>query len=159
VTIVERKVAQILKKYGLEIPDLWARPDGLVAEFAKKQVPDALEAAFSRAHGCLEEIFEPLKAEAAAFEPTLKGSFELARGKMDQQLKFMEKKIGQAAAKRNETTCRQLRKAVDDLYPNQRLQERVFNIVSYLIKYGSTFLEKLDQAVEIDEHNHQVLLL
>jgi bacillithiol biosynthesis cysteine-adding enzyme BshC len=158
-TMVESRVAQILKKYGLEIPDLWTQPDRLIAEFAKKQVPDALETALSRARGSLEEDFEPLKAEATAFEPTLKASLERARGKMEQQWKFVEKKIRQAAAKRNETTGRQLRKAADNLYPNQRLQERVFNIVPYLIKYGYIFLEKLDQAVEIDEHNHHVLLL
>jgi len=159
VTIVEKKVAQILKKYGLEIPDLWTQPDGLIAEIAKKQVPDTLETALRRAHCDLEENFESLKAEVIAFEPTLKGSLDLARGKMDQQWKFMEKKIRQAAAKRNETAGQQLRKAVDNVYPNQRLQERVFNIVPYLIKYGYAFLEKLDRAVDIDEHNHQVLLV
>ena len=159
VTIVEKKVARVLKKYGLEIPDLWTQPDGLIAEIAKKQVPDTLETALRRAHCDLEENFESLKAEVIAFEPTLKGSLDLARGKMDQQWKFMEKKIRQAAAKRNETAGQQLRKAVDNVYPNQRLQERVFNIVPYLIKYGYAFLEKLDRAVDIDEHNHQVLLV
>jgi bacillithiol biosynthesis cysteine-adding enzyme BshC len=159
VTIVEKKVARVLKKYGLEIPDLWTQPDGLIAEIAKKQVPDTLETALRRAHCDLEENFESLKAEVIAFEPTLKGSLDLARGKMDQQWKFMEKKIRQAAGKRNETAGQQLRKAVDNVYPNQRLQERVFNIVPYLIKYGYAFLEKLDQAVDIDEHDHQVLLM
>jgi len=159
VTIVEKKVAQILKKYGLEIPDLWTQPDGLIAEIAGKQVPDALEKALHRAQGDLKDHFESLQEEVIAFEPALKDSLDLARGKMDQQWKFMEKKIRQAAARRDETAGQQLRKAVDNLYPNQRLQERIFNIVPYLIKYGFTFMEKLDQDVDIDEHNHQVLLM
>lgn len=158
-TIVERKVAQILKKCGLEIPDLWTQPDALIAEIAKKQVPAALEAALRRAHGGLEENFESLKAEVIAFEPTLGSSLDLARGKIDRQWTFIEQKVRQAAAKRNETAGRQLRKAIDNIYPSQRLQERVFNIVPYLIKYGSAFLEKLDQTVDIDEHDHQVLLM
>jgi uncharacterized protein YllA (UPF0747 family) len=107
----------------------------------------------------LEENLESLKAEAIAFEPTLEGSLDLARGKMDQQWKFVEKKIRQAAARRNETAIRQLRKAVDNIYPNQRLQERVFNIVPYLIKYGAAFMPKLDRAVDIGEHDHQVLVI
>jgi len=158
-TIIESTVARILKKYGLEIPDLWTQPDGLIAEIAKKQVPAALEAALLQAHGGLEENFQSLKAEVITFEPTLKGSLDLARSKMDQQWKFVEKKIRQAAAKRNETAGRQLRKAIDNVYPSQRLQERVFNILPYLVKYGSAFLEKLDQTVDIDEHDHQVLLM
>jgi uncharacterized protein YllA (UPF0747 family) len=78
---------------------------------------------------------------------------------MDLQWTFMEKKIRQAAAKRNEIAVRQLRKASDNIYPNERLQERVFNILPYLIKYGYAFLEKLDQVVDINEHDHQVLFM
>jgi len=159
VTLVEKKVARILEKFNLDIPDLWTRPDGLIAEIAKRQVPDDLEAALSRARGGLAENLESLKAEVVAFEPTLGGSLDTARGKMDQQWEFLEKKIRQAAAKKSETAVRQLGKAAIDLYPNERLQERVFNIVPYLIKYGFAFLEKLDQAIDIDEHDHQVLFL
>ena len=159
VTLVEKKVARILEKFDLDIPDLWTRPDGLIAEIAKRQVPDDLEAALSRARGGLAENLESLKAEVVAFEPTLGGSLDTARGKMDQQWEFLEKKIRQAAAKKSETAVRQLGKAAIDLYPNERLQERVFNIVPYLIKYGFAFLEKLDQAIDIDEHDHQVLFL
>ena len=159
VPFVEKNVAQVLKKYGLEIPDLWTQPDGLIADIAQKQVPDALEKALARAHAVLEENLESLKAEVSAFEPSLEGSLDLARGKMDGQWKFLEKKIRQAAAKRNETAGRQLRKAAGNLYPNQRLQERVFNIVPYLIKYGYAFLERLDQAVDIGEHDHQVVVI
>jgi bacillithiol biosynthesis cysteine-adding enzyme BshC len=159
VTIVEKKVAQILKKYGLEVPDLWARPDGLTAAMAGKQVPDTLETALLWAQDALGKNFESLKSEVIAFEPTLGGSLDLARRKIDAQWKFVEKKVRQAAAKRNEIAVRQLRKASDDIYPNERLQERVFNILPYLIKYGYAFLEKLDQVVDINEHDHQVLFM
>jgi bacillithiol biosynthesis cysteine-adding enzyme BshC len=159
VTIVEKKVAQILEKYGLEVPDLWAQPEGLFAAIVKKQVPDSLEKALLKAHADLQSDLESLKGEVAAFEPTLRDSLDLARGKIDQQWKFLEKKIRQAAAKRDATAGRQLRKAADSIYPNQRLQERVFNIVPYLIKYGYAFMETLDRVINIGEHDHQVLLI
>jgi bacillithiol synthase len=159
VTVVEKKAERILKKYGLAVPDLWTQPDGLIADIAKKQVPDTLENALLRAHADLEASFESLKPEVIAFEPTLEDSLDLARGKIYGQWNFVEKKIRQAAAKRNETVGRQLRAAVDNLYPNQHLQERVFNIVPYLIKYGDAFLERLDHEVDIGEHDHQVLVI
>ncbi len=74
---------------------------------------------------------------------------------MNQQLNFLEKKVRQAATKRNEIAVRQLHKAVDNLFPNQHLQERVFNIVPYFIKYGTAFMDKLDQAIDIDIVDHQ----
>ena len=159
VTVLEKAVARILEKYGLETPDLWDQPDKLIAALAEKEVPVTLETALRRAHAGLEENLESLRAEVIAFEPTLDGSLDLARGKMDQQWKFLETKIRQAAARRNETAGRQLRKAADHIYPNRRLQERVFNIVPYLIKYGPAFLPKLDRAVDIGEHDHQVLVI
>ena len=107
----------------------------------------------------LDQDFESLTREIAAFEPTLKNSAGLAQGKMRQQWSFLEKKILQAAKKRNEIAVQQLRQALDNLYPNRNLQERVFNIVPYLIKYGAAFMDKLDQAVEIDEHDHQIMTM
>ncbi len=78
---------------------------------------------------------------------------------MNQQLNFLEKKVRQAATKRNEIAVQQLHKAVDNLFPNQRLQERVFNIVPYLIKYGAAFMDQLDQAIDIEVADHQFLFM
>jgi uncharacterized protein YllA (UPF0747 family) len=89
----------------------------------------------------------------------LTGSADLARGKMNQQLDFLQKKVQQAARKRNDIAIQQLRKAVDNVFPNQRLQERVFNIVPYLIKYGAPFVDQLDRAIDIDGTDHQLLVM
>jgi uncharacterized protein YllA (UPF0747 family) len=78
---------------------------------------------------------------------------------MNQQLNFLEKKVRQAATKRNDIAVQQLHKAVDNLFPNRHLQERVFNIVPYLIKYGAAFIDQLDQAIAIDIVDHQYLVL
>ena len=158
-TIVEKKVDHVLKKYNLKIPDLWRNAARLIGEITKKEIPDSIDKALRVVLDHLEQDFESLKEEVMAFEPTLKGSIDLAKGKMNQQLKFMEKKILQAATKRNETAIRQLHKAINNLYPNQHLQERVFNIVPYLIKYGYAFMDKLDQAISIDEYNHQLIFI
>ena len=89
----------------------------------------------------------------------MKESADLARGKMVQQLRFLEKKIVQAAKKRNDIAVGQIRKAGDHLYPHGHLQERVFNIVPYLLKYGPAFVDKLDEAIDLDEHDHQILMM
>jgi len=158
-TIVEKKVDHILKKYDLDIPDLWRNAARLIGEITKKEIPDSLDKAWRVVLDHIEQDFESLKGEVVAFEPTLKDSIDLAKGKMNQQLKFMKKKILRAATKQNETAIQQLHKAANNLYPNQQLQERVFNIVPYLIKYGYAFMAKLDQVIDLDEHDHQVLFI
>jgi bacillithiol biosynthesis cysteine-adding enzyme BshC len=158
-TIVERKIDRILAKYHLDIPDLWGGADGVFRSLGESGVPESLGRALSLAASHLEQDFEPLIRDIADFEPTLKESAQLARGKIVQQLRFLEKKIVRAAKKRNDIAVEQIRKAGDHLYPGGHLQERVFNIVPYLLKYGPAFVEKLDEAIDLDEHDHQILTM
>jgi bacillithiol biosynthesis cysteine-adding enzyme BshC len=159
VTVVEKKTGHVLKKYGLEIPDLWRDPDGLRKKIAEKNIPESFHSALRRILDHVEGDFEFLEREVMGFEPALKASVGLAKGKIVRQWNFMEKKARQAARKQNETAIRQLGKAEASLYPNRRLQERVFNIAPFLIKYGYAFMEKLDLSLDIDVPDHQVLFL
>ncbi|MDH4271955.1 MAG: bacillithiol biosynthesis cysteine-adding enzyme BshC [Candidatus Aminicenantes bacterium] len=156
-TVVEKKIGRILAKYSLDIPDLWGGADGIIRRLGKNGIPEPLGRALSLAASHLEQDFESLVRDVAAFEPTLKESAHLARRKMDQQLRFLEKKIVRAAKKRNDNEVGQIRKAGDNLYPNGHLQERVFNIVPYLLKYGPAFVDKLDEAIDLEAHDHQML--
>ncbi len=159
VTIVEKKIDHILKKYGLTIPDIWSKADQIIPEIAKDTIPESIDAALRRARSHLEQDFASVTREIAAFEPTLRNSAELAQGRMNQQWNFLEKKILQAAKKRSEIAVQQLRKAIDNLYPNRNLQERVFNVVPYLVKYGAAVMDMLDQAVKLEEHDHQIITI
>jgi bacillithiol biosynthesis cysteine-adding enzyme BshC len=159
VTIVEKKIGHILTKYHLEVPDLWRNTAGAIGDITKDKIPGSVGEALLHVRDHLERDYASLKAEILAFDSGLAESVDLAKGKMNQQLNFMEKKVQQAATKRNDIAVQQLHKAVDNLFPNQRLQERVFNIVPYLIKYGAAFLDKLDQAIDIDVIDHQFLVM
>ena len=159
VTIVERKIDHILKKYHLSVPDIWRNAAGAIGDITKQEIPDSVGQTLLRVRDDLERDYAFLKAEILAFDPGLTESADLAKGKMNQQLDFMQKKVQQAARKRSDIAVQQLRKAVDNLFPNQRLQERVFNIVPYLIKYGPGFIDQLDRAIDIDVADHQFLVM
>jgi bacillithiol biosynthesis cysteine-adding enzyme BshC len=156
-TLVEKSVDRILRKYGLGLADIWTKGDKSISAVAEEGLPGSLSAALELARSHQVGDFGALAAEIAAFEPTLKNSVDLARGKMDQQWDFLEKKVLAAVKKRNEISVRQLGTAVDNLFPNRSLQERVFNIVPYLLKYGPALMDTLDRAIEIDAYDHQAV--
>ena len=106
----------------------------------------------------MKEDLEALKADIAAFEPTLGDAAGQAQGKIRQQLEFLDRKVRQAAKKKDEIAQRQLRKAVDNLCPGGHLQERVFNIAPYLMKYGYGFMERLDRSLESGAYDHRVIV-
>jgi len=135
-TLVEKNIGRILAKYSLGIPDLWGGADGIIRRFGENEIPESLGRTLSLAASHLERDFESLIRDIAVLEPTLKESAHLTRGKMDQQLKFLRKRIVRAAKKRKNIEVEQIRKAGRHIYPNGHLQERTFNIVPYLLKYG-----------------------
>jgi bacillithiol biosynthesis cysteine-adding enzyme BshC len=156
-TIVERHIGRLLEKYAMDVSDLWRGADGIIRGLAERGVPEPLGQAVNLAAAHIERDFEPIVRDIAGFEPTLKPSAELAKGRILQQLRFLEKKIVQAAKRRSDIAAGQIRKAGDHLCPRGRLQERVFNIVPYLLKYGPAFMSRLDEAIDLDEHDHRVL--
>jgi bacillithiol biosynthesis cysteine-adding enzyme BshC len=158
-TVVERKIDRILAKHGLEVPDLWGGADGVIRRLGETAVPETLTKALNHAAAHVELDFESIVPDVAAFEPTLKESAGIARGKIAQQFRFLEEKIVRAAKKHSDIAVGQVRKAGDHLYPQGHLQERVFNVVPYLLKYGPAFVDRLDEAIELDTYDHQVVTI
>jgi bacillithiol biosynthesis cysteine-adding enzyme BshC len=158
-TVVESKIGRVLAKYRLDITDLWGGAEGIIQSLGESRVPEPLARAVSLAVSHVDEDLEPIIRESAAFEPTLKETAQLSGRKMVQQLRFLERKIVQAAKKQNEIAVGQIRKAGDHLYPHGHLQERVHNIVPFLLKYGPGFVDKLDEAFDLDVYDHQILTL
>lgn len=158
-TIVEQSVGRILAKFGLSLPDFWRDPAGLAGDASKQPVPGSLVGAVRLLRDRIERDFESLEREAVDLEAALRPSVALARGKIVRQLAFLEKRAGQAAARRDETAVRQLRKAASYLFPSGQLQERTLNIVPFLIKYGFDFMETLGRGLVIDEPGHQALFI
>ena len=71
-------------------------------------------------------------------------------------MNILENKVIQAAKKNQEILGRKLTKLENRLCPNRHLQERVFNVAPYLMKYGRSWLEELYQTVDLTHFDHQV---
>lgn len=158
-TVIEKNVGNVLRNFNLNIQDIWQDADLIVTETSKKNVPESMNEVLSSAARHIEQDFKSIKQEIMAFEPTLERSVDSTLGKINLQLKFLEKKILQASKKRNDIVTRQFRKVKDSLYPDNRLQERVFNITAFLIKYSYTFIDVLYQSMDLDDYGHQIVKL
>jgi len=157
VTLLEDHIGGILAEFRLEIGDIWSRGEGAGREALKDRLPRSLTEALGRAAGDLARDMDEVGREIRDFEPGLENSLEAARGKIGRQLDFLEEKILQAARKRERLASGRLEKAVNHLYPGRRLQERVFNIVPYLVGYGPAVLDTIYRDLDIGDPGHQVI--
>jgi len=158
-TLLEKKIVRVLEKYDLHLADFWGPVEELIGRVAKQQAPDGLFEPVAAARDELSSRLSELKTRATALDPTLAGFIDKERGKIFHQLELIDKKLVQAAKKRNEILQQQLRKAANALYPNYHLQERELSLVPFLCKYGKSLIDHLYQAVDLESFDHQVVRL
>jgi len=157
VTLIEDKIKQVLQKYSLEFIDLFQDPEILINSILKEKFPDPLENTLEKKRNEILKILDSLEQELISSEPTLKQNLETTRGKIDYELKRLGEKLFQAYRQKDQTLKEQVYKAKKNLFPDNKLQERVLNLVPYLIKYGFEFVDFLYNKVEIEKVDHQLL--
>ena len=88
------------------------------------------------------EEFTTLVAGGKHVDQTLEKPIEHVRNQMKSGLDHVEKKLISRLKQQNEVLVRQLANARHAVFPTGRPQERVFNILQYLVKYGPHFVEQ-----------------
>jgi bacillithiol biosynthesis cysteine-adding enzyme BshC len=157
ITLLEKKVEHVLKNFDLQIRDFQGSVEGLITRICREQFPEALDRVMKAAESHLEQDFKAIREEMAALEPTLEKSVDTTLGRIDRQIKSLEKKALQASKKQNSIAAGQINKAKCCLFPFDRPQERIFNITPFLIKHGYAFVDKLYQTVDMDDFDHQII--
>jgi uncharacterized protein YllA (UPF0747 family) len=124
---------------------------------AAEEVPEPLQRALATAAANLDRDFGVVCREAMAMDGSLGQSADGVHRKIQHQMKGLENKVVRAAKKSQDIVGRKLTKLENRLYPNRHLQERVFNVTPYLMKYGFSWLEQLYRAVDLTHFDHQVV--
>ncbi len=158
-TLIEKSVDKGLKTYGLKVQGIWRGVDAKIDKIAKEKTPESLEKAIHTAASHLDKDLKDIRKQTLAFEPALEKTVDLTARKIHRRISLLEKKIHKAFKKRNTVMMKRVRLAENSLYPNRHLQERVFNVTPFLVKYGFAFIDRLYKAVDIEHHDHQILKL
>ncbi len=158
-TIIEHNIKSVLQKHNLNVLDFWRNFDQTIQTIIKKNIPQSIDKFFSTAASHLKQDFQSIKKEIVSIDPDLGSSADLTLEKINQQFKYLEKKILKTSKKQNEILIQQLHKVKNNLYPANHLQERALNIVPYLIKYGYPFIDGLYKTMDINSQNHQIIEL
>src|SRR5437773_2230021 len=112
---------------------------------------------FDRARDRMTSELESLRPALDAVDSTLAGALDTARQKILHQVETLRTKFVNAEARRNETLERHLETIGNSLFPEKKLQERVLNITSFLVRYGLAFLPRLEETLSLDSRAHQVV--
>ena len=146
-----------METLSLSIQDVWGGLSAKRNALAAEEIPEPLHRALATAAANLDRDLEAVCREATAMDGSLGQSADWVHCKIQHHMKNLENKVVQAAKKNQEIVGRKLTKLENRLYPNRLLQERVFNVTPYLMKYGFSWLKELYQAVDLTHFDHQVV--
>ncbi len=153
-TLVEPRVLRVMKKYQMEFLDAFRGRDYMKRK-AVSSVQDA--ESFDRVRDRMTVELESLRPALSAVDATLAGALDTSRQKILHQVEGLRTKFVNAEARRNELLDRHLDAVANSLYPEKKLQERVINVTSFLVRYGRGFVGRLESALSLDSTEHQVI--
>jgi uncharacterized protein YllA (UPF0747 family) len=155
-TLVEPPVARILKKYDLGVEDVFSGENVLRSRMVS-QTHDA--EIFDEVRGEIEAQAERLRPVLGEVDQTLNGALDNSIQKIRHQVNTLQSRFVNAEARRNEVLDRQLATLTNRLFPEKKLQERVVNVTSFLVRYGWNLASLMDSALQLDGTTHQIVEL
>lgn len=151
VTLMEGIVQKNMTKYGLSLDDVLYRLEEKQQQWLKEQDSLKLEERFEQVRVQFKESYQPLVELISGVNPGLGKLGETNMAKILEQIGFLEHKAADAVRSQFDASLRQFQRIGLSVLPLGKPQERVYNIMSYLNKYGTEWLyELVDGELELD---------
>jgi bacillithiol synthase len=141
--VVEKKWNDRINRLGLNINDLFLTTEELMNKIVRdnSQNQVSLNGNFEKA----EELFEQIKQQAGAIDPTLTRHVAAIKTRALKTLEELEKKMLRAEKRKFSDQQNQVVKIREAFFPNNGLQERVENFSGFYARWGRDFIDALYQ--------------
>jgi bacillithiol biosynthesis cysteine-adding enzyme BshC len=156
-TVVERRDAKFLERYGLDWTRLQSDDESPLNEILRQHTPPQLEEDLTRARSCIQDITQAIARDLASVDPTLVPTAESTRGKLLHHLGELESKALRAVKRKNETVRNQFLSTRTALFPGFDLQERRLSPLVFLSKHGWHFSRMIEEGCDPGAKAHLLL--
>jgi uncharacterized protein YllA (UPF0747 family) len=150
VTIVENKVQRVMEKNEVLVEDLSEHHEHLFSRLSKHTAEERLDHVLESSKSKMEVMFAELASDLTEFDPGLKNVVESTKRKVDHQINILAERAYKAQRSRDDILRNQIKRACMNICPDNKPQERVFNIVQYLVLYGPQFLDDVMATIETE---------
>ncbi len=158
-TLVPAHVANLLKKYNLDVRDILQGRHKLRARLEAEALPQALSARFDDGEQAIKALVDGLREPLTKLDQTLLGALDTASEKMLFQLNGLRAKAGRAEGFRTGVLNTHENEIASWLFPNNALQERSFGLFTFLAAEGPGMLDRLDHNIKVGTGEHCFLFL
>lgn len=158
-TVVESKHSKTLKRYELELLDLFEGIDLLQPKIVERFLNTEMTQLFNEVEANIENDLLKLDKSLKVLDPTLADNLENRRRKIIYHIANLRSKFHNSQLKKDEVIHRQIEAAFASLLPNRTLQERTLNLSSFVNLHGSFFVDWIYSAIDLDDKGHRIIYL
>src|SRR5207302_11309987 len=136
-TLVDAKADKLLRRYGLCVEDVWAGSQGLRHKMERQSVPGSLSKTFERNQKQIAKMLTELGRQIQKLDPTLKGTVERARKRIEYHIDKLRRKAGREEDQKTGLLSEHERYLEAPLYPHKGPQERELCLLPFLARWGA----------------------
>ncbi len=157
-TLVDAKAAKLLRRYGLTVEDVWAGSQSLRHKMESASVPKGLSRTFERDQKQIQKMLTQLGKQIAKLDPTLKGTVERAKKRIEFHLEKLRQKAGKAQDQKSGLISAHMQYLESLLYPHKALQSRELCLLPFLARWGAGGLSELQKLASGRKIGHHFIL-
>jgi bacillithiol biosynthesis cysteine-adding enzyme BshC len=157
-TLVDAKASKLLRKYGLEVEEVWAGSQDLRHKMEMKSVPGSLAKDFDRDQQEIAGMLKKLGEKVEALDPTLKGTVEKTKEGIEFHLDKLRRKAGMALDQKAGLLTAHEQHLESLLNPHKVLQERGLCLLPFLARLGAGGLGELQKLSGGKNLGHHFIL-
>jgi bacillithiol synthase len=144
-TLVDAKANKLLRKYGLTVEDAWSGSQDLRHKMERRSVSKSLEKNFERDQKQIAKMLSQLGKQIEKLDPTLKGTVERARKRIEFQIDKLRRKAGRAQDQKTGLISAHELYLESLLYSHKGPQERELCLLPFLARWGAGGLSELQK--------------
>jgi bacillithiol biosynthesis cysteine-adding enzyme BshC len=154
-TLIDAKATKLLRRYGLKVEDVWSGSQGLRHKMERQSVSGSLSKNFDSDQKQIAKMLARLGKQMENLDPTLKGTVERARKRIEYHIEKLRRKAGRAQDQKSGLIAAHEQHLESLLNPHKVLQERELCLLPFLARWGASGLgelQKLSSGKKIGHH-------
>lgn len=157
-TLVEGKIQNVIEKFDLDPRNAFNWPEQLET-LIQKQIPDSVDNSFQNTRSRIQDALNELKETTQKLDSNLTTPWEKTRDNIMRYLDRFRENVERSARQQQEIGQNQIQKLQTNLFPEDRLQERMISLWHYFSLYSLELQDLITSRardfVQSPPYNHQ----
>jgi bacillithiol biosynthesis cysteine-adding enzyme BshC len=143
-TLIDPKAERLMKRYGLQVEDVWQGSQRLRRKMEEAVLPKALAGKFKRTGTAIAKLLAGLAGELTRLDSTLSDAAATARRKIEYQFTKLRGKASRATDRTSGLLEAHQQFLEHELFPNKAPQSRALCLLPFLARWGTGGLAELE---------------